>query len=431
MKNHKSPALRMGALTIAMLLAVTACGQTSAQDAEDEQNVDAEAHADESAEPADRESEEVSAPQPRLGITYDGGVAVLDGETLETLEEFEAEGFLRINPAGNGRHMFLTDGNSFRLMDAGTWSQPHGDHSHYYITEPWLTDITVDGPEPGHVVAHEGKGTLFFDGSGEIHTFDVADLDTQIEFETQLAETAEPHHGVAVAFEDGWRFETIGNVDDRSGARVLDAEENEVARSEDCPGVHGEATGPNGDVVVGCEDGALVWDGEDFTKIDAGPDYARIGNLFPAEDSNILLGDYNEAEDGEMTEVALVDIESEEVSTADIGSVYNFRSLARGPEGEALILAEDGSLHVLDAESGEEIESLEVMEEWTEPEEWQDPRPAIQVVDDIAYITDPAEQSIHAVDLVELEVIDSADLDFVPNELTAVDGRPAEEVADH
>lgn len=424
MKIRKTTAPSLIGMTLAMLFAVTACSQTSAgQEGEQEESADA----DQSEDTTSRESVENSAAQPRLGITYDGGVAILDGETLEMVDNFEAEGFLRLNPAGDGRHMFVTQGESFRLLDAGTWGMAHGDHSHYYTTEPLLTDITVDGPEPGHVVAHDGIGALFFDGSGEIHTFDLADLDPQVPFETEMVETQEAHHGVAVAFEDGSRFETIGDVDDRSGARVLDSEDNEIASNEDCPGVHGEAAGPGGVIAVGCEDGALVWDGEEFTKIDAGPDYARTGNLFPAEDSNIMLGDYNEdAEGAPMTEVALVDVDAGEIATADIGSAYNFRSLARGPEGEALVLAEDGQLHVLDPETGEETDPLQVIDEWTEPEEWQEPRPAIQVVDDIAYITEPEGQVIHAVDLTEMESIETAELDFVPNELTAVDGQPAE-----
>lgn len=427
MKKLKSGTPSMFPLTMAILFAFTACGQSSAgQDAEQGGNVDAE----ESEDTSNRESVENNAPQTRLGITHDGGVAVVDGETLKTVDDFEAEGFLRINPAGDGRHMFLTEGESFRLLDAGTWEVPHGDHSHYYTTDPLLTDIAVDGPEPGHVVAHEGIGALFFDGSGEIHTFDLADLDPQVAFETQVSETEEPHHGVAVAFEDGSRFETIGDVDNRSGARVLDSAGEEIAHNEDCPGVHGEAAGPGGVIAVGCEDGVLVWDGQAFTKIDAGPDYARTGNLFPADDSNVMLGDYNEEEGEPMTEVALIDAEAGEISTADVGSVYNFRSLARGPEGEALILAEDGQLHVLDPETGEETDALQVVDEWTEPEEWQEPRPAIQVVDDIAYITDPGEQVIHAIDLVEMEIIETADLDFVPNEITAVDGQSAEGVSE-
>ena len=226
----------------------------------------------------------------------------------------------------------------------------------------------------------------------------------------------------------GSRFETL---EDRSGARFLDAEGEEVDRSEECPGVHGEAAGPDGMIAVGCEDGVLVFDGESFEKIDSGEEYSRIGNLFPAEGSSIFLGDYNLDEDGgEMTEVALVDAETGEITTVDVGSPYNFRGLARGPEGEALVLTEDGQLHVIDPETGEHTDHLDVIEEWTEPEEWQEPRPAIRVVDDVAYITEPETQEIHMIDLTELEVINSAELDFVPHEIEPVDGRPMEAVSD-
>lgn len=459
MKEHRTTSLSIAATTAAMLLAVTACGQESdpgaeqdanaetqeqpAADAPDEGSVgseqDEETGSDagsgtggdeEPVAPGDRESREAAGPQPRLGITYDGGVAIIDGATLETVAGFEAEGFLRVNPAGDGRHMFLTEGEAFRLLDAGTWGEPHGDHNHYYTTDPLLTEITVEGPEPGHVVSHEGDGALFFDGSGEIHSFESGELNAEAELDTEVAETEQAHHGVAVAFEDGSRFETLGDDQQRTGARMLGPEGEEFARNEDCPGVHGEATGPHGVVAVGCEDGALVWDGEAFTKIDAGPDYARTGNLFPAEDFSIMLGDYNETPGEPMTEVALIDVAAGQINTADIGAAYNFRSLARGPEAEALILAEDGQLHVLDPETGEQISTLQVIEEWTEPEEWQEPRPAIHVVGDIAYVTEPEEQAIHMVDLVSMEIINSAELDFVPNELTAVDGRPVEGVSD-
>ncbi|GAA1822889.1 hypothetical protein [Nesterenkonia flava] len=397
---------------------------TAGSDGDTESETEGEAGA---VDPADREAREVGGPETRLAVTYDGGVAVIDGATLETIDQFEAEGFVRVNPAGDGRHVFLSEGSSFRLLDLGTWGEPHGDHNHYYVTEPYFSEVTVDGDAPGHVVSHDGIGTLFFDGTGEIHSFDLAELSVESDLETEVAETEDAHHGVAVVLEDGSRFETLA---DRSGARFLDADGEEIARSEECPGVHGEATGPDHIIAVGCEDGALIWDGEAFTKIDAGEDFARSGNLFAHPDSPIFLADYRTDESGEepMTSVALINTETQSITTTDIDAPYNFRSLARGPEGEALVLAEDGQLHVIDPETGEHIEHVQVLDEWTEPEEWQEPRPAIRLVDDIAYITDPENQQIHMVDLTSFEVINSGDLDFIPNEIAAADGRPAEGV---
>lgn len=399
---------------------------TEVEEGEDDHDHDDDGD-DEPADPAEREAHEAGGPQPRAVVAHDGGVAVLDGVSLEVLGDFDAEGFLRLNPAGDGRHAFVTEGDSFRLLDAGSWGEPHGDHNHYYTTEPYLSDITVDGDTPAHVVSHDGISTLFFDGTGEYHWFDLAGLDVESEIQTESAETEGPHHGVAVVLEDGSRFETL---EDRSGARFIDAEGEEIARNEDCPGVHGEAAGPDKIIAVGCEDGALIWDGADFQKIDAGPEYARTGNLFASEGSYIFLGDYRDDEDEPMTEVALVDAEAMEISTVDVSSPYNFRNLQRGPEGEAVVLTEDGRLHIIDAETGEHLDHIEVLDAWAEPEEWQDPRPAIQVIGDLVYVTDPDSQQIHLVDLTEGEIIASEDLDFEPNEIVALDGRPVEGVSE-
>lgn len=93
-------------------------------------------------------------------------------------------------------------------------------------------------------------------------------------------------------------------------------------------------------------------------------------------------------------------------------------------------MADGGQLHVLDSETVGGIDALQVINEWAEPEEWQEARPAIQVGDDVAASIDPEEQVIHAVDLVEVEIIESSDFDLVPNAFTAVEGKPAAGVTD-
>ena len=47
---------------------------------------------------------EVAAAAPRVAISYDGGVQVLDGSTLEVLADVPYDGFTRLNLAGDGRH---------------------------------------------------------------------------------------------------------------------------------------------------------------------------------------------------------------------------------------------------------------------------------------------------------------------------------------
>ncbi|WP_258934694.1 hypothetical protein [Nesterenkonia pannonica] len=93
------------------------------------------------------------------------------------------------------------------------------------------------------------------------------------------------------------------------------------------------------------------------------------------------------------------------------------------------MLTEDGQLHIIDPETGEHLEHIDVIDEWTEPEDWQEPRPAIRAHDDLVYVTDPDSQEIHLLDLTEGEVITTAEFDFEPNEIIVIDGRPVEGVS--
>lgn len=110
------------------------------------------------------------------------------------------------------------------------------------------------------------------------------------------------------------------------------------------------------------------------------------------------------------------------LTLVDLGTSYSFRSLARGPHGEGLVLGTDGSLHVIDPETAEVTNSFPVIGEWEEPLEWQQPRPTIFVEDHTAYITDPSTNTIHAVDVESGEITGTGELKQTPNELTAVTG---------
>ena len=95
---------------------------------------------------------ELGQATPRLALTYDGGVMVLDGASLELLETVELDGFNRLNPAGDGRHVMISTGSAFKVLDTGSWSEAHGDHAHHYATTPSLTSVEFVADEPGHVV---------------------------------------------------------------------------------------------------------------------------------------------------------------------------------------------------------------------------------------------------------------------------------------
>ncbi|WP_298888415.1 zinc metallochaperone AztD [uncultured Serinicoccus sp.] len=402
-------------------------GSEDTQSADPAETTSAEEPEDDEGESEAAPTVEASGPSPRLAVTYDGGVMVLDAMSLEVEGEMKAEGFVRLNPAGGGRHLFLSEGDAFRLLDAGTWSEPHGNHHHSYTTAPQLTDLTADGSHPGHVVRHGGATALYFDGAGRIDMLDPAELDASAgELPvTESVEVQDPHHGVAVLLEDGSLLQTVGTEDERTGAMVTGPDGEQVAMTDECPGVHGETVAEGEAVVLGCEDGPVVFADGSFSKVEAPDDYARTGNVAGSEESHVVLGDYKVDEDAELERperVALIDTDTAQMQLVDLGTSYSFRSLARGPEGEALVLGTDGELHVIDPESGEITEEIPVVQEWEEPMEWQQPRPTLFTMGQFAYVTEPASSEIHIVDLATMAVIDSATVPHAPNEISGVTG---------
>ncbi|MET3174459.1 UNVERIFIED_ORG: hypothetical protein ABIB52_002310 [Arthrobacter sp. UYCu721] len=198
------------------------------------------------------------------------------------------EGFNRLSPAGDGRHVLVSTGDSFRVFDAGVWTEAHGDYGHSYVAAPRLMDRAFRANKAGRVVNHGGQTVLFNDGSGKVEIFDPAALTDALK--TGLPATSTytapaAHHGVAVQLEDGKLLVTLGNEEGRNGLALLSAPDgdggqgrSELLRSEDCPGVHGEAVAGSDTVVVGCEDGMLVYRDGAFIKVASPDPYGRMGN---------------------------------------------------------------------------------------------------------------------------------------------------------
>lgn len=423
MPTPPSPSLRAVALAAALPLALaTGCASTGGGTA-------AASRASTST-PASPEPTEVGASTPRLALTYDGGVQVLDATTLEVLVDEPLEDFNRLNVAGDGRHFLVSTQGGFRLLDGGAWAEPHGDHSHYYTADPELTDVLFEAEQPGHVVAHAGRTVLFDDGTGQVTAYDSAEL-ADPDREVLEFTTPEAHHGVAVELEDGTMLVSEGTEDERSGVRILDAGGEEIAARDDCPAVHGETVAADEAIVIGCQDGAVLYRDGKLTKIDSPDEYGRIGNQFGTEASPIVLGDYERSAEDRSSTVALIDTTTAQLSLVDLPAPYWYRSFGRGPDGEGLVLTYDGALQVIDPVSGTVTRSIPVTAPWEESENWQDPHPQVFVVDGMAYVTEPATQQIHAVDIEGGEIWKSADLEVTPNELAGVSGDVDEHTAGH
>src|SRR5699024_10224617 len=105
-----------------------------------------------------------------------------------------------------------------------------------------------------------------------------------------------------------------------------------------------------------------------------------------------------------------------------LGAEYWFRSLDRGPDGEALVLTTDGELNILGPETGEMLHEVPVTGEWTEPAQWQQPGPMMDVADGTAFVVDPAAQTLTMVDVASGEIYRELDLPVVPHGIQASTG---------
>ncbi|MEB8326882.1 zinc metallochaperone AztD [Dietzia kunjamensis] len=365
---------------------------------------------------------------PRLAATYDGGMVVLDARTLDPIADLRLEGYNRLSPSGDDRHVAVSTSGGFRMLDTGTWAEPHGDHAHHYTAEPALSDVLVEAETPGHVVAHGGRTAFFDDGAGRITVVDSEEV-ADPAAERSVIESESAHHGVAVVGPAGEIVSTLGDDDARTGLIARSGDGEESARTEECPGVHGEAAASDA-LVFGCTDGVVVYSGGRFTKVDAPDQYGRIGNQAGSPVSPVVLGDYKVDEDADLerpTRVSLIDTRTSTLRLVDLPASYSFRSLGRGPEGQALVLGTDGRLHEIDPETGRLTRSLDVVEPWTEPLDWQEPRPTLYVRGGTAYVTEPDSRRLVAVDLADGRVRAEVTLDQAVDEITGVGGDAPED----
>ncbi|MFF5897152.1 zinc metallochaperone AztD [Streptomyces argenteolus] len=394
MKHVVRPRTAVAVSTLlAASVALTACGGDTAEPAAKAADTSSGSSAPLVAEP--------------IVTTYDGGLYVLDGKTLKLAEDISLEGFNRVNPAGSDRHVMVSTATGFRVLDAAGGK---------------LTDVEFEGSKPGHVVRHAGRTVLFADGTGVVTVLDPEDLgDGRPKTETYTS--AAPHHGVAIQLADGTLVTTLGTEEKRVGITVLDKDRKEITRSEECPGVHGEATAQGEAVVIGCEDGVLIYKDGAVEKVKSPTEYGRIGNQAGSEESPVVLGDYKKDKDAELErpeQVSLIDTEAGTMRLVDIGTSYTFRSLARGPHGEALVLGTDGKIHVIDPATGKVTRKISALGAWQEPLDWQQPRPALFVRDHTAYVSDPSNRKLLAIDVESGERLASAQLPEAPNELSGV-----------
>ena len=236
------------------------------------------------------------------------------------------------------------------LLDTGLRLEGHGDHGDLHVTAPRHLPIGLRGPRPSYTAGAEGRLAAFFDGDGSVLVIEAG----REEAPPARLSAAHPHHGVAVPFvaAAGPRVavsEAARAGERPSGVSLRDMAGAEVARSADCPSLHG--VGRTGRVIAfGCADSVLLLDAASgaFSKLPYPPEAGArmVRNLEGGEDWRLLLGDFGPD--------AMAVLDPEAGTMRVIGLPARRLHFALGPAraDTAFVLTEDGTLHAISTLDG-------------------------------------------------------------------------------
>lgn len=364
-------------------------------------------------EHADDEHDHGDVAPKRLAIA-DGAAPVVhilnvgEGEILAT---YEVAGPARVYVGADETLAYAvqTDVDQVNVIDSGVRFVPHDDHYDLDLIDPALLDFALDGPTPIHFVAHDGLIAIFNDGDGTAAIF--SDSATRGNGDVVTVDSGRPHHGVAIPMDDLVVL-SLPNPDDPEAAlpvgvavRTLDGEE--VAAFAECPGLHGEASMGHDAIAFGCTDGVLILERDDDTwttrKIanpTENPDEARVGTLYYNEASGLLAGNWS------RQGLTLFDLEAGVMTPVILPvPMWAFTWSEHDPH-HVLALTIDGSLHTVDAETGEILGSVAVVDAFELPQRGEEGvlRPALIASGDMAYISSPNTGEVVEVHTPHMEV---------------------------
>ncbi|MEU3271012.1 hypothetical protein ABZ639_09195 [Saccharomonospora sp. NPDC006951] len=349
-------------------------------------------------------AEETAEAQSRLVVADEetGQVRVVDlvGERDWPIEvpADGVEGLL-----GDGRFGYVASAGSVHIVDSGSWMVDHGDHVHYYRSEPSAAgtielsapSAVFSGPAITAVSSSDGPATL---------------LD-------------------AKALEEG-KTETAGALDEGGEAGVVPFGEHLLVPSTREGGVidvrnqAGEVTGtiaepcrdPGGaavtrlGVVFGCEDGALLVSEGKETVRGAKIGYPeQVSDAERARDFRHRPGSTTLVARAGDTAVWVLDAAARTWNMVETGPVAAANTAGEG--APLLTLTTDGVLRAHDLDSGTETATARVLDK-------PDPRATILVDTSRAYVNDPAAGVVHEIDYNDdLRVARTLDTSITPTHI--------------
>lgn len=355
-------------------------------------------------------------------------VRLVDIDDAEVIATYDTEAPARVYAGPGNRYAFAVQGsaNLVQVVDGGSWMVWHDDHYDRFKESPRLLDFRLETERPTDVVAAGGWLTVFNDGDGTVSAVNEQHLRNSA-LTPREATTARPHHGVGLMLRD----HLLASAPDMSdlevslgvGVSVFDAEGEETASFDGCPGVHGAAT--KGDAAVfGCRDGVLIvkYDNGTFSSTKAAPpsdvpEGARVGTLRAHRESAVFLGNLG-GEDLSRIDPAAGTITRIALPGAHVAWDWD----ATGTR--AVVLLADGSLHLVNVASGDIVASRSnVVPAYDLAATPRPTRPVLAADPRAIYVTSPTKGEIVEVLVHELKINETISVGGTPSGLALL-GHP-------
>ncbi|KUI33046.1 ABC transporter [Mycobacterium sp. IS-1742] len=326
---------------------------------------------------------EVDGPLTRLVLADpgSGATAVYDAETETETAVGSFGPVTAIN--GDGRFAYLSAGDRTTIVDAGTWTFDHGDHSHYFVTEP----ARVGGLDAGvESVAASNSVVAVRTTGGGVELLDrdrLGDAATEPPRDLSVGEgwsAVVPYGSRLVAVTGAGRMQVV----DADGATDLDGE----CRAPTWSSVTRRA------VVLGCRTGAVrVTGGEGQLAVTSipfphGVPARRPARMEQRDRADVFAG---------VTPDTVWVLDSRQRSWTVIPAPGAVTANTAG-DGTALVLYRDGTIGEFDVDTAAEIARAAV---FAGPVPEGEPAPVIELDTDRAYVNNAAAREIYEIDYAD------------------------------
>ncbi|WP_182064313.1 ABC transporter [Curtobacterium sp. ME12] len=314
-----------------------------------------------------------------LAVSATGATALHDLLTEETTELDDVDA--PEHSATDGRFLVTSDGDRTTIVDGGSWTVDHGDHTHYYAAEPRVVG-TIDGG--GRVAVHssETMTTITWPDRAEAVVLDRETLGQgEVDETARIDASVLLPMGEQLVAADGDTVRVLG-----TDGEAIDGADTAQTCTDPAGGIVTRAG-----AVVGCADGAVVVDDTGEPSFVDLPDGAERPTAFAARAGRPtvagLAGD---------TGFWLLDVR--EGSWRLVPTERPLRAVAAVDDEDEHVVGVDDSGRVVavTASTGTVATTEPLLEAGPD-----DPAPLLQLDAQRAYLADPADGTVHEIDFAD------------------------------